>query len=86
MRYTVWTLDVWGNPEDGFNVNNRCRVGTIDVAHGASDETIWVALVDAGFAKGEFKQAEFEDFGEHSFGINEKATGRPVFQLERETP
>lgn len=29
--YTVWSLDVWGNPKDGFEVNDRCRIGTISV-------------------------------------------------------
>jgi hypothetical protein len=26
VRYDVWSLDVWGNEEEGFTVNDRCCV------------------------------------------------------------
>lgn len=30
-RYTVWSYDVWGNARDGFEVNDRCKVGTVEI-------------------------------------------------------
>jgi hypothetical protein len=23
----IWTYDVWGNDEDGYDVNDRCKIG-----------------------------------------------------------
>ena len=32
MRFTIWSLDVWGNAAEGFEVNDRCKVGTVEIA------------------------------------------------------
>lgn len=29
--FEVWTYDVWGNARDGFDVNDRCKVGTVTI-------------------------------------------------------
>lgn len=29
MRFRLWTYDVWGNEEDGYEVNNRFSTGTV---------------------------------------------------------
>ena len=30
-HYQLWTYDVWGNAEDGYEVNDRRKHGTIDI-------------------------------------------------------
>lgn len=29
--YTLWTYDVWGNARDGWEVNDRCKHGTVEI-------------------------------------------------------
>ena len=43
--YTVWTLDVWGNPTDGYETNDRTKVGTVDIADPTDDASVRAALV-----------------------------------------
>ena len=68
-----------------YTVNDMFRAGTFTVVDDASDEDIWLALVDQGFAKGEFAKASFEDpscMGEF-IEVSERETGKPVFYLEK---
>lgn len=50
--YTVWTLDVWGNPNDGYEVNDRCKCGTIELPDDADDMTIIRALIAEDYLSG----------------------------------
>lgn len=81
-RYHVRTLDVWGNEEDGWQVNDVFPNGYIDVEEGVTDEEIWTVLCADNAAQGPFSEAEFDWSGELTLYINEKATGKPVFELE----
>lgn len=48
--YTVRPLDVWGNDEDGYNVNDVYpSVGTVEIPDEATDKDVIDALADAGF-------------------------------------
>ncbi len=29
--WELWTYDVWGNPDDGYEVNDRCRHGSVEI-------------------------------------------------------
>ena len=81
--WQVFTLDVWGNEEDGFEVNDRACVGSIETSDNATNEELCACLLDAGIAYGSLKDASFE--GAYGFVmINERESGRPVFQLERQ--
>jgi len=79
--WIVYSLDVWGNEEDGFNVNDRCQVGTVETSDDAPDAEVWCALIEAGIARGTISQASF-DGDDGLIMIDEKETGKPVFQLE----
>lgn len=85
-RFNIFTLDVWGNEAEGFEVNDRFRAGSIDVSDEATDAEIWLALVDDGPAFGPFERARFEDVSGdgHFIVISDKENGMPVFHLERE--
>lgn len=84
VTWRVFTLDVWGNETDGFEVNDRFAAGSISVPSGAGDEAIWSALVEAGIASGPFERASFDSPGDTWIGIEDAETGKPVFHLERE--
>lgn len=83
--YEVRTFDVWGNEEDGFDINDVFRVGTVEIPEGG-DETFraraWNALCDQGFAQGALGEAEFEWVGDDSWMIRNASTLEPVFGLE----
>lgn len=74
--------DVWGNEDDGWEVNDSSNAGEIEFDSEPSDEEIWDALVNTGIAYGSFKDAEFESHGD-GIAINYKKNGRPVFTLNR---
>lgn len=80
-RWIVYTLDVWGNEEDGFDVNDRCRVGTIETSDDAPHAEVWCALIEADIAKGPISRAEFGG-DDDWISVDDQETGRPVFQLE----
>lgn len=73
--------DVWGNEEDGWEVNDSSKAGEIECEGGPKE--VWNTLVNEGIAKGNFEEAEFSI---HSAGyyISEARTNRPVFNLETE--
>ena len=47
MKYKVWKLDVWGNEEDGYTVNDRCEIGEIELPEVPEDNEILNALCEA---------------------------------------
>lgn len=79
--YQVTTFDVWGNAEEGYEINQEFSAGKIEVDDNASTETIWSVLCNAGIADGDFTQAEFRDTGINDYEILERATGLPTFGL-----
>lgn len=82
QTWSVYSLDVWGNPREGFEVNDRCKVGTVDIPEYAEDKGIIKALVDAGYLKPRF---QFNIDGDDMFlSIDHAASGRPVLQLQRD--
>lgn len=38
--YKVYSLDVWGNIDDGFEVNDRALIGTVDLPQDSTNEDI----------------------------------------------
>lgn len=47
MKYKVWCLDVWGNKEDGYTVNDRHEIGEIELSEVPEDDEILNTLCDA---------------------------------------
>lgn len=81
--WRVFSLDVWGNETDGFEVNDRCYVGAIETSDYPPDAEVWCCLLEAGIAKGVISRAHFDWADEALLSIDDNETGRPVFQLER---
>lgn len=48
-KYRVWSLDVWGNDRDGFEVNDRSEMGFVMVPLDADDKSLLSALRKEGF-------------------------------------
>jgi len=79
MKYNVCTLDVWGNENDGFEVNDSFKVGTINLYAVSTDEQILNAISLLGY---NVEGLEIEDYSDNSFiAISEKETGKPVFNI-----
>jgi hypothetical protein len=84
-KFKVCSLDVWGNGEDGFEVNDMHQIGTIDVDSDWTDRQLYDALVELGHLDAEvFHLASFEWSSDSFIGINEASNGKPVLQLIEE--
>lgn len=85
--WRVISYDVWGNAEDGWEVNQAFR--TSFRAHfddDADDETILAALVECGYIAAGFTtdDVEFEDSGGDSIYITAADDARPICELQKE--
>ena len=85
-KFQVWSLDVWGNETDGFDVNDRAKVGTIDLVDDCPDMEVIDALVDAGIAYAardvrHSPSVEWDD--ENTAMIYAPRTGKPLFEIDR---
>ncbi len=80
LKYTVWLLDVLGNIKDGFEVNDRSKLGSILVPEDCPDKTILKALKARDWLHNfsRFKSFSIDD----SLHVNWKNTNEPMFQLE----
>lgn len=88
MKYEVFSLDVWGNAEDGFEVNDLFRIDTIELPEAATDDQILAALEESGnINAGSSPLANVDDPGDGDLiTIEQKSDGRPVLQLRRVEP
>ena len=82
-----WTLvdyfDVWGNPEDGFEVNNLSKeFDDLVIADDATNEDLVDYLISIGYLTPDAKgKVEVEDMGDMiEFTVAE--TGEPICRLE----
>lgn len=80
--FTVFSLDVLGNTSDGFEVNDSYKKGTLELPDDATNKQIIRAMVDQDY----LKSARFKFTIESDpdvMTICHKATGRPLFTLQR---
>lgn len=90
MKYTVWSLDVWGhsplNCDDnacqcGYDVNDRFRVGSVEIPDTATDAELLEILENDGYIHAD--KCAVDDFSDGTvIGIDSKSTGRPLLMLE----
>jgi hypothetical protein len=82
--YTLWSYDVWGNEEDGWEVNDRCCLSRLFEIHAAgddaTDEEIRLALVACGYLKDGF--AIETDGDDRMIEVTQANNGYPLFGLE----
>lgn len=78
MKYKATTLDVWGNQEDGYEINNFFNYQTID----GEDLENFKAFCEEHLM-GDPEQYEIDDCSTESFyEIRVKDTGYPVLHLQ----
>lgn len=91
MKYKVKSLDVWGNKEDGYEINQEFYAGDIEIPDtepfSNDDQAILDILIEKGFLKEHvtLELVEVEDFANGVIWINEVETGEPLYILEYET-
>lgn len=82
----VISLDVWGNAEEGFEVNDRRECGTVEIeSNDPGDGDIIDALVDAEYLKpGSLGRFTVEYHDDRFVSIDSAVDGEPLLQLERD--
>lgn len=82
QKWQVWSLDVWGNDEDGFNVNDRYDWGFLQLPEDVSDEVVIRTIKDFGFFTKDAVVGDFEIDGDDSIiYITDVDTGCPLCEL-----
>lgn len=82
-RATVWSLDVWGNPHDGFEVNDRSKIGNVFLPADLSDKSIIQCLKRAEVLRKRMHLKSFRIDGDDcAVTINLTRTGKPILTLE----
>jgi hypothetical protein len=79
LTYKLYTLDVWGNESEGFEVNDSYGQGTIELNESFSDADLLNAI-DASVGIRGREYAEVSDHGEF-IEVFDKTNGMPVFHL-----
>ena len=96
MTYEVFALDVWGNAQDGFTVNDRFRAGSIEVEVDEieispgrthitpTNKDIVETLIDDGYLKQHVSASmiEFNGVSDETLYLESTSDGEPLFQLE----
>jgi len=81
-EYKVITLDVWGNDNDGYEVNNAHYTGqTITLLDSDADQTILKKLNDSDIGDFPHDLFDIDGSGEFSLYINWKENGKPELEL-----
>lgn len=85
--WNVHSLDVWGNEDDGFEVNNEFKAGTVELPYGATDEELLkIFKEDHLEANVTLKSVSFdEQSSEGFFVIENKKTGEPLFHVYQQS-
>lgn len=83
-EWEVRSYDVWGNAEDGWEVNDSFRVGTVSFADNASDETIISVLKNAGILSEKASVKNIDIDGDDDFiTLNDSRDGMPLLELAK---
>jgi len=82
-EYKVWNYDVWGNDEDGFTVNDRNEIGSVDLPDDPTDAQILEAISEY-WDTDRLTIDDSADFGDGVIEIIVEETEEPVGQLVRE--
>ena len=83
--WQVWSIDCWGNREDGWEFNDRSRCGQI-IADSDDEEDGENAFMEGGFVNGGKSNFSFEWYDDECIvtiasGKNE---GKMLFEINKE--
>lgn len=86
-KWKVRSLDVWGNAEDGFDVNNEFNAGQIEIPWGSDDAELLKLFKKKDYLQDDvtLKDVEFdEQSSDGFFAVQDKKTGEPLYHVYRE--
>ena len=86
QKFEIVDLDVWGNKDDGFVVNDRFKTGYFLelTERELTDDRLFIARLrsDGWLKKGvHYTSVEILGDSEHGFYINDARTGEWLFEL-----
>lgn len=85
VTFKVYTLDVWGNAKDGYEVNDRSYTGSkVTLSSSGTKADLLRALKDEGLVKktARVAQMEVDDSNWPYFvSVDAAKTSKPIFQL-----
>lgn len=86
MLYELITYDIWGNEDEGYEVNDVFRTGDlIEVNETMTDNDIIRAMIEAGLCNtNALNKIEIEGELEYSLYARWKETCKPAFELRRQ--
>ena len=95
-NYSIWSIDAWGNPDDGYEFNDRSRIARVSIRDSVFDTDAKIAdwLRRNGFIEKGIRTASLgiEWEGEGCYWITDERTprnkeygyGQPCLQIERD--
>jgi len=85
IDWVVWTYDVWGNAKDGWDVNDRFRVGKIVLTHGEENVEEWFnkAMIREGMNV-RWKDIDNSISSEDVIYFRREKDGMPLGEITRE--
>lgn len=86
--YQVWTYDLWGNDEDGYEVNDRYKNEKVFIPNRVLDGSDldlckYLAEQDVIVLADSVKPEDIEITGESEYTLYFSYQGKPDFELER---
>lgn len=82
-NWTVYSLDVVGNPEDGYMINDSRQRGNISIPDGSDRAKIVSILKNAGYLRNDVTVDQVTiDFNDDVISVMDAEDGEPVYQLE----
>jgi hypothetical protein len=77
-------FDVWGNEEEGFEVNNLCEECQFTLPNEFTNEELLESLKDVGFILPEVKmeQIRFDDMFDYGKEFYQADNGYPIGRIE----
>ena len=83
-KWQVWGLDVWGNAEDGWEVNDWWKLKVVDLPKNPSNKQVIQALFDAEILKtNNPRKFSIEWWDTKKCGINCVVEDMPLLNVER---
>lgn len=79
--YTVYNLDVWGNEEEGYDLNAWYNAGVIEVPAGADDTQIIAELKAQDYLSPD-ADVYADDYGTEMIHIYSSSDHMPLYNLE----
>jgi hypothetical protein len=76
-------MDVWGNAEDGWDINDYYSQGKVEIKDDASDDEILDILTEEGYIKDK-PAFQVVNSDESMISIDMVSDGYPAFELRKE--